>query len=91
MTISTTYRFTAPTGTALYQSSVVGAKISELKASGDLISNTTTVLSDTEKTVTLVWKDEAARTSFRSWIEASGEELNLTAYNSSNSISITEL
>ena len=53
-TVTKTWKFTAPAGTASYTSSAMRDKIAELKASGDIVSVTTTVVSDTEKTVTMV-------------------------------------
>ena len=90
-TVTKTFKFTAPAGTENYTSSAITDKTTELLASGDLVSISETVLSGTEKTVTMVWKDDAARASFASWMGASGEGVNATAYNSLNSISITEL
>jgi hypothetical protein len=86
-TVTKTWNLTAPVGTASYSSSVLSDKITELKASGDLVSITTTVVSDTETTLAMVWKDEAARASFQSWMSDSGEAANVSAHNSSNSIS----
>ena len=88
-TVTKTWNLTAPVGTASYSSSVLSDKITELKASGDLVSITATVVSDTETTVAMVWKNEAARDSFHAWTSNSGEAANASAYNSSNSISIT--
>ena len=90
-TVTKIFKFTAPAGTENYTSSAMADKITELKASGDLVSISETVLSSTEKTLTMVWKDDAARASWLSWMEASGEGANSTAHNLSNSINITSV
>ena len=88
-TVTKTWNTTAPVGTTPYSSQTMRDKITELKASGDLVSITTTVVSDTEITSVMVWKDEAALASFQLWMTDSGEAAKASAYNSSNSISIT--
>ena len=90
-TVTNTLKFTAPAGIARYSSSAMRDKITELKASGDLVSITATVVSDTETTVAMVWKNEAARDSFHAWTSNSGEAANASAHDSSNSVSITEV
>ena len=86
-TVTKTWNTTAPVGTTPYSSQTMRDKITELTASGDLVSITNTVVSDTETTLAMVWKDEAARASFQSWMTDSGEAANASAHNSSNSIS----
>ena len=88
-TVTKTWNTTAPVGTTPYSSQTMRDKITELKASGDLVSITATVVSDTETTVAMVWKDGAARASFQSWLIDSGESVNVSAYDSSNSVSMT--
>jgi len=90
-TFTTKNKFTIPAGKTTYYSSVMSDKMTEFKQNGNIISAVIDSISETEKTVTIVWKDESAFNSWQEWYTSAGELANQRQHNLNNSIIITKL
>ena len=88
-TITKEFIFTVPEEKTLYGSEIMGNKIAELKASGDLISNDLVDISPTQKKITMVWKDLNALETWRTWMQQSNEFTNSANYFSNNNITFS--
>jgi hypothetical protein len=81
--------FTIPAGKTLYHSEIMSTKVTDLKTSGDLISNDIVDISPTQKKITTVWKDLNAFKTWQTWLQQSGERTNSENYFSNNNITVS--
>jgi len=72
-------------GKSVYTSEILTNKFTALQESGDVVFTHETLEDSTVKT-TQVWRDEAAYTSFISWLNSSGELAKMRAHHAANNI-----
>ena len=72
-------------GKSAYASEILKNKFTELANSGDVVITHETLENSNVRT-TMVWRDEAAYNSFRSWLSSSGEGPKIVAYHAANNI-----